>query len=135
MLAQKNPRIVVCDISGYGDDGPYREKKAYDLLIQAEGGFLSVTGSPDAPAKAGKLDRRHRAGMYALQSVMAGLIQRDRTGRGARYDIAMLECMAEWMGLPTALRLRGRRAAAAGGRVARHDLSLRPVPDRRWAHT
>ncbi|AWN35921.1 CaiB/BaiF CoA transferase family protein [Methylobacterium radiodurans] len=114
-VSLKNPRIVVCDISGYGDDGPYREKKAYDLLIQAEGGFLSVTGGPDAPAKAGNSIADIAAGMYALQSVMAGLIQRERTGRGARYDISMLECMAEWMGYPLLYAFEGAEPPPRAG--------------------
>lgn len=116
-VSAKNARIVVCDISGYGDDGPYREKKAYDLLIQAEGGFLSVTGSGDEPAKAGCSIADIAAGMYALHSVMAGLIQRGRTGRGARYEVSMLECMAEWMGYPLYYAFEGAapppRAGAA----------------------
>ena len=116
-VSAKNARIVVCDISGYGDDGPYREKKAYDLLIQAEGGFLSVTGSADEPAKAGCSIADIAAGMYALNSVMAGLIQRGRTGRGARYEVSMLECMVEWMGYPLYYAFEGAapppRAGAA----------------------
>lgn len=116
-VSAKNERIVVCDISGYGDDGPYREKKAYDLLIQAEGGFLSVTGSADEPAKAGCSIADIAAGMYALNSVMAGLIQRGRTGRGARYEVSMLECMVEWMGYPLYYAFEGAapppRAGAA----------------------
>lgn len=116
-VSAKNARIVVCDISGYGEDGPYREKKAYDLLIQAEGGFLSVTGSGDEPAKAGCSIADIAAGMYALHSVMAGLIQRGRTGKGARYEISMLECMSEWMGYPLYYAFEGAapppRAGAA----------------------
>ena len=90
-----------CAISpGYGDDGPYRDKKAYDLLIQSESGFLSVTGSPDEPAKAGCSIADIAAGMYAYSSVLAALIQRSRTGRGCAIDVSMLECMVEWMGYP-----------------------------------
>jgi itaconate CoA-transferase len=103
-LHQRHPRLVVCDISGYGDDpaapGPYRDKKAYDLLIQSEAGFLSVTGTPAAPAKAGCSIADIAAGMYAYSSVLAALIERSRTGCGRRIDISMLESMVEWMGFP-----------------------------------
>jgi itaconate CoA-transferase len=102
------PKLIVCDISGYGDDpktpGPYRDKKAYDLLIQSEAGFLSVTGSPDEPAKAGCSIADIAAGMYAYSNILAALIERDNkvggTGLGKRIDISMLECMVEWMSYP-----------------------------------
>ena len=100
VLAAKKPAIIVCDISGYGANGPYRDKKAYDLLIQSESGFLSVTGSPDEPAKAGCSIADIAAGMYAYTSILAALIQRDGTGLGCRIDVSMLECMVEWMGYP-----------------------------------
>ncbi|MDH4049997.1 MAG: CoA transferase [Rubrivivax sp.] len=103
-LSPAHPRLIVCDISGYGDDparpGPYRDKKAYDLLIQAESGFLSVTGSADAPAKAGCSIADIAAGMQAYGGVLTALIERGRTGRGQRVDISMLESMVEWMGFP-----------------------------------
>jgi itaconate CoA-transferase len=103
-LSAKHPRLIVCDISGYGDDpeqpGPYRDKKAYDLLIQSESGFLSVTGSPDEPAKAGCSIADIAAGMYAYSSILAALLQRGRTGRGSRIDVSMLESMVEWMSYP-----------------------------------
>jgi itaconate CoA-transferase len=95
-----HPRLIVCDISGYGDDGPYRDRKAYDLLIQSESGFLSVTGSADAPAKAGCSIADISAGMYAYSNVLAALLERQRTGLGRRIDVSMLECMVEWMGFP-----------------------------------
>jgi itaconate CoA-transferase len=103
-LCERLPRLIVCDISGYGDDrerpGPFRDKKAYDLLIQSEAGFLSVTGTPDDPAKAGASIADIAAGMYAFSSILAALIQRGRTGRGCRLDVSMLEAMAEWMSFP-----------------------------------
>ncbi|MDB5892005.1 MAG: CoA-transferase, family 3 [Polaromonas sp.] len=102
-LSAVNPRLVVCDISGYGDDGPYRDKKAYDLLIQSEAGFLSVTGTPDQPSKAGNSIADIAAGMYAYTSILAALLQRDKvggTGKGAHIDVSMLESLAEWMGYP-----------------------------------
>ncbi|ODS98885.1 MAG: CoA-transferase [Lautropia sp. SCN 69-89] len=99
-LAPKHPGLVVCDISGYGSDGPYRDKKAYDLLIQSESGFLSVTGTPDDMAKAGCSIADIAAGMYAYSNILAALIERGRTGRGRRIDISMLESMVEWMSFP-----------------------------------
>ena len=103
-LHGKHPKLIVCDISGYGDDpqqpGPYRDKKAYDLLIQSESGFLSVTGSPDEPAKAGCSIADIAAGMYAYSSILTALLQRGKTGRGSRIDVSMLESMVEWMSYP-----------------------------------
>lgn len=99
-LHEKHPRLIVCDISGYGDSGPYREKKAYDLLIQSESGFLSVTGSQSEPAKAGCSIADIAAGMYAYSSILAALLQRGKTGKGSRIDVSMLESMVEWMGFP-----------------------------------
>ena len=100
LLKNEFPRLIVCDISGYGADGPYRDKKAYDLLIQSESGLLSVTGTPDAPAKAGCSIVDIAAGMYAYTNILAALIQRGKTGQGCRIDVSMLESMAEWMSFP-----------------------------------
>jgi crotonobetainyl-CoA:carnitine CoA-transferase CaiB-like acyl-CoA transferase len=99
-LAAKKPGVIVCDISGYGGDGPYRDKKAYDLLIQSEAGFVSVTGTPDEPCKAGPSIADIAAGMYAYSSILAALIERGHTGRGRRIDISMLESLAEWTSYP-----------------------------------
>ena len=99
-LEQSHPRLIVCNISGYGENGPYRDKKAYDLLIQSEAGFLSVTGSADEPAKAGCSIADIAAGMYAYSHIMAALIQRGKTGKGSCIDVSMLESMVEWMGFP-----------------------------------
>ena len=99
-LEAAHPRLIVCDISGYGEDGPYRDKKAYDLLIQSEAGFLSVTGTPDEPCKSGNSIADIAAGMYAYTGVLAALLQRGRTGRGSHIDVSMLESLAEWMGFP-----------------------------------
>ena len=134
-LHAAHPALIVCDISGYGDDpvqpGPYRDRKAYDLLIQSESGFLSVTGSPDEPAKAGCSIADIAAGMYAYSNILAALIARGKTGLGRRIDVSMLESMVEWMGYPMYYAYRGAAAAAARRRGARDDLSLRPVPHRR----
>ncbi|MDP4077988.1 CaiB/BaiF CoA-transferase family protein [Acidovorax sp. A1169] len=99
-LSAHNPRLIVCDISGYGSDGPYRDKKAYDLLIQSEAGYLSVTGTPEEPCKSGNSIADIAAGMYAYTSVLAALMQREKTGQGSRIDVSMLESLAEWMGFP-----------------------------------
>jgi len=103
-LKERRPDLIVCDISGYGDDparpGPYRDKKAYDLLIQSESGFVSITGTPDEPSKAGLPIADIAAGMYAYSGILAALLQRQIDGRGRRIDISMLEAMAEWMGYP-----------------------------------
>lgn len=103
-LSQEYPELIVCDISGYGDDphfpGPYRDKRAYDLLIQSESGFLSITGTPQCPSKAGISVADISAGMYSLTNILAALLQRNKTGKGRRIDISMLESMAEWMGFP-----------------------------------
>jgi itaconate CoA-transferase len=100
VLSAGHPRLIVCDISGYGNDGPYRDKKAYDLLIQSEAGFLSVTGTPDEPCKAGNSIADIAAGMYAYTGILAALMQRHRTGKGSHIDVSMLEALAEWMGFP-----------------------------------
>jgi itaconate CoA-transferase len=99
-LHGRYPKLIVCDISGYGDSGPYRDKKAYDLLIQSEAGFLSVTGTPDEAAKAGCSIADIAAGMYAYSNILTALLQRGKTGLGQRIDVSMLESMAEWMGFP-----------------------------------
>jgi itaconate CoA-transferase len=99
-LQATHPRLIVCDISGYGEDGPYRDKKAYDLLIQSEAGFLSVTGTPDDPCKSGNSIADIAAGMYAYTGILAALLQRGKTGKGSHIDVSMLESLAEWMGYP-----------------------------------
>ena len=99
-LRQKYPRLIVCDISGYGEGGPYQDKKAYDLLIQSESGFLSVTGTKDDPVKAGCSIADIAAGMYAYSAILNALLLRQKTGQGSRLDVSMLESMVEWMGFP-----------------------------------
>jgi itaconate CoA-transferase len=116
-LSERYPRLIVCDISGYGGDGPYAERKAYDLLIQSESGFLSVTGTPETPSKAGNSIADISAGMYAYSSILAALLQRAKSGRGARIDVSLLETMVEWMGFPLYYAFEGqappRRTGAA----------------------
>ena len=99
-LSPIHPRLIVCDISGYGDDGPYRDKKAYDLLIQSEAGLLSVTGTPEEPAKAGNSMADIAAAMYGYSGILSALLLRARTGCGSHIDVSMLESLSEWMGYP-----------------------------------
>ncbi len=110
-LHAQRPDLIVCDISGYGDDpahpGPMRDKKAYDLLIQAEAGLVSITGTPDTPSKTGLPMADIAAGMYAYSQILAALLQRQADGRGRRIDISMLESVAEWMGYPLYYTLDG----------------------------
>jgi itaconate CoA-transferase len=114
-LSATNPLLVVCDISGYGKDGPYRDKKAYDLLVQSEAGFLSVTGTPDEPCKAGISIADIAAGTYAYSSVLAALLQRQQTGRGSRIDVSMLEALGEWMGFPMYYAYEGQTPPSRNG--------------------
>jgi formyl-CoA transferase len=99
-LRPHHPQLIVCDISGYGADGPYRDRKAYDLLIQSEAGFLSVTGTPEQPCKAGPSIADIAAGMYAYSGILAALLTRRRAGRGSRVEVSMLEALGEWMSFP-----------------------------------
>jgi len=99
-LSAKNPRIVVCDISGYGESGPYAQKKAYDLLIQAESGVISITGTSEQPARVGISLADICTGTYAHQGILAALLRRERTGQGASVKVAMLEALAEWIHYP-----------------------------------
>lgn len=114
-LSQRFPRLVVCDISGYGDAGPYRDKKAYDLLIQSEAGLLSITGTPEQPCKVGASIADICTGMYAYSGVLSALLQRARTGKGSRIEVAMLEALCEWMLQPLLYtHFTGKRLARTG---------------------
>jgi itaconate CoA-transferase len=114
-LRAKHPKLIWCGISGYGPAGPYAGKKAYDLLVQCEAGLLSVTGTEDAPAKAGIPVADIAAGMYALSSIMAALLRRARTGEGATLDITMFEALGEWMGFPAYFTQYGGSAPPRSG--------------------
>ena len=109
------PKLIVCDISGYGADGPYRDKKAYDLLIQSEAGFLSVTGTPETPSKSGNSIADIAAGMYAYTNILSALILRGRTGEGSHIDVSMLEALGEWMGFPMYYAFEGQTPPARSG--------------------
>lgn len=114
-LHERFPQLIVCDISGYGADGPYRDKKAYDLLIQSESGFLSVSGTPDEPSKAGCSIADIAAGMYAYTNILSALIKRGKTGQGSHIDISMLESMTEWMSYPLYYSFDGAPPPARNG--------------------
>jgi itaconate CoA-transferase len=115
-LLAAHPRLVVCDISGYGDAGPYAHKKAYDLLVQSETGVLSVTGTPDTPSKVGISIADIATGMYAYSGILTALLQRERTGKGARVEVTMFEALGEWMGYPLLYAHFGGKAPPRAGR-------------------
>lgn len=117
------PRLIDCAISGYGQDGPYRDHKAFDLLLQGESGLISVTGTESEPAKVGISIADISAGMYALASILAALHERERTGRGCFLDVAMLDCLAEWMTVPA---LYQRYAGTAPPRSGLHHATIAP---------
>ena len=97
-LREEYPRLIICDVSGYGSSGPYRDKKAYDLLVQCETGVVSVTGTPETPAKVGISIADIAAGMYAYAGILTALYRRERTGAGTAFEVALFEALGEWMG-------------------------------------
>jgi crotonobetainyl-CoA:carnitine CoA-transferase CaiB-like acyl-CoA transferase len=99
-LIARHPRLIVCDISGYGDSGPYAHKKAYDLLVQSETGVLSVTGTADSPSKVGISIADIATGMYAYSGILTALFQREKSGKGGRVEVTMFEALGEWMSYP-----------------------------------
>jgi itaconate CoA-transferase len=117
-LCARHPRLIICSITGYGPDGPYRHKKAYDLLVQCEAGLLAVTGTPEEPAKAGISVADIAAGMYAYSGVLTALYERERTGRGSSLEVAMLDALGEWMTQPVYYSVYGGRPVRRTG--ARH---------------
>ena len=115
VLQKENPGLIMCDISGYGNDGPYRDKKAYDLLIQSEAGFLSVTGTPETPSKSGNSIADIAAGMYAYTNILAAILQRGKTGKGSVIDVSMLESLSEWMSFPMYYAYKGAEPPPRNG--------------------
>jgi len=99
-LTARHPKLITCDMSGYGPAGPYRDKRAYDLLVQAETALVSLTGTPEHPAKTGIPTADIAAGMYAFSGILAALLLRERTGRGTAVEVSMFDALAEWMGHP-----------------------------------
>ncbi len=117
-LRAQHPRIITCAMSGYGSSGPYRDKKAYDLLVQSEAGLLSITGTEETPSKVGISIADIAAGMYAFSGVLAALLRRERTGEGAAVEVSMFDALAEWMGFPAYFTEYGGSAPSRSG--ARH---------------
>ncbi|WP_300008485.1 CaiB/BaiF CoA-transferase family protein [Pseudonocardia sp.] len=114
-LRERHPRLITCSISGYGPTGPYRDAKAYDLLIQSEAGLVSVTGTPDEPAKAGIPAADIGAGMYAFAGILAALYDRERTGAGTHVEISLFDALVEWMGFPLHYTAGGGSAPRRSG--------------------
>ena len=115
VIRQSHPKLIVCNISGYGPDGPETDRKAYDLLVQAEAGFLSITGTDAKPSKAGISVADIAAGMYAYTNILAALLQRGKTGLGVEINISMLEALAEWIGYPMYYATDGADPPARAG--------------------
>ena len=118
-LRATDPRLIVCGVSGYGATGPYRDKKAYDLLVQAESGLVAITGTPETPVKVAISVADIAAGMYAYSGILTALYRRERTGEGASIEVSMLEALAEWMGFPMYFTAYGGTAPPRSG--ARHS--------------
>jgi itaconate CoA-transferase len=106
-LRERHLALIVCDVSGYGSSGPYRDKKAYDLLVQCEAGVVSITGTPDSPSKVGVSIADIACGMYAYSGILAALFRRERTGEGAAIEVSLFEALAEWMGFPAYFTMYG----------------------------
>jgi itaconate CoA-transferase len=117
-LHERYPRLIVASITGYGEDGPYRDRKAYDLLLQAETGVVSVTGAPDSPSKSGVSLVDLSAGLYAFSSILAALYRRETTGRGAAIRVSLFDSIMEWMSPLSLMAVHGTPPKRAGARHA-----------------
>ena len=117
-LRDAYPRLIVCEVSGYGSSGAYRDRKAYDLLVQAEAGLLSITGTADESVKVGISVADIAAGMYAYSGILTALLMRNRTNEGTVVEVSMLEALGEWMSYPFYYGIYGGRAPQRSG--ARH---------------
>ncbi len=116
-VRRDHPRLIACEVSGYGSSGPYRDKKAYDLLVQSEAGVLSITGSEAEPAKVGISIADISAGMYAFSSVLAALLRREKTGEGSSVEVSLFDSLAEWMSYPIYYSYGGAPAQIANARM------------------
>ena len=127
-LRARHPRLVTCAISGYGSDGPYVHKKAYDMLIQAEAGLLSITGTPEVPSRVGISVADIAAGMYAYSGILTALLARATTGAGAALEVSLFDALAEWMGAPAYYTSYGgsepARSGASHATIAPYELFL-----------
>jgi itaconate CoA-transferase len=125
-LRARHPRLITCAVSGYGSDGPYVKKKAYDMLIQAEAGLLSITGTPEAPSRVGISVADIAAGMYAYSGILTALLARATTGAGAALEVSLFDALAEWMGAPAYYRGYGgsepARSGASHATIAPYEL-------------
>src|SRR5215208_5087147 len=117
-VRRDHPRLIACEISGYGSTGPYRDKKAYDLLVQSEAGVLSITGSEEEPAKVGISVADISAGMYAFSSILAALLRREKTGEGSALEVSLFDSLAEWMSYPVYFTYGGAAPPRSGARHA-----------------
>ena len=113
-LRIKYPRLIVCDLSGYGSSGPYRDKKAYDMLVQAEAGLISITGTPETPCKVGISAADIACGMYAYSGILTALLVRAKTGEGAALETSLLDSLAEWMSYPAYYSFGGSAPRRSG---------------------
>jgi itaconate CoA-transferase len=122
VLRERHTRLIVCDVSGYGSSGPYRDKKAYDLLVQCEAGVVSITGTPETPSKVGISIADIACGMYAYSGILVALLRRERTGEGAAIEVSLFEALGEWMGFPAYFTLYGgeepQRSGASHAAIA-----------------
>ena len=123
-LRQRHPRLITCSISGYGDTGPSRDMKAYDMLIQAETGLASITGSPEAPGRVGVSVADIAAGLYAYSGILQALFERERTGTGRHVGVSLFDAMADWMTVPLLHHDGAGRAPARVGLAPSFDRSL-----------
>lgn len=122
-LRAQFPRLIICSISGYGEDGPYRDQKAYDLLIQAESGLCAINGTEEGPARVGVSVCDIAAGMTAFQAILQGLFARERSGQGRIIDVSLYHAMADWMNVPY---LQARYGGKAPGRVGLKHPTIAP---------
>jgi crotonobetainyl-CoA:carnitine CoA-transferase CaiB-like acyl-CoA transferase len=117
-LRANHPRLIVCDLSGYGSSGPYRDKKAYDMLVQAEAGLISITGTPETPCKVGISVADIACGMYAYTGILTALLVRAKTGKGAAVETSLLDSLAEWMSYATYYSMSGSAPPRSGANHA-----------------
>jgi itaconate CoA-transferase len=115
VLRERHPRLIVCNVSGYGSSGPYAKKKAYDLLVQSEVGLVSITGGPDSPSRVGISVADIAAGMYAYSGILTALLARTTTGRGTSLEVSLFDALAEWMGQPAYYAAYGDAAPTRSG--------------------
>jgi itaconate CoA-transferase len=127
-LRAAHPRLIVCTMSGYGSSGPYRDKKAYDLLIQCETGLVSVTGTAETPSKVGISVADISGGMYAYSGILTALYQRERSGEGAALDVALFDTLGEWMSHPMYLTAYGGKAPSRNGATHASIAPYGPFP-------